>query len=279
MTKKAASNSTKSTKAASTKTVKSLKDAHAAEQRKTLMNWFIIIIMLGSVGIAMVSNSDGQKPTDTPQTPAPNLAPTIIPFAADNVDAKVEDLFGAFILTGTTAQPDLAKIDAQLTGIEGVVRVSSQFRSLEGTEGPQKLTYFAEVTYDNQRLTPPQLLQAIQTQASFLQEVVVYPIGLVSLPATVQLVNTDLNLTKDYRFTDPFAQAFLTVDTQKGDTIQVHINADLAGEQVRQMVVYESQNTGNAPQYVSLTGTYAIDALGKNLAVLGDFPYGSLAPD
>ncbi len=250
----------------------------AGGHKKILMNWFLIVIMVGSVGIALVSNSTDQQPTEGEPKP-PSQAPTIIPFLAEDAEATVEDLFGAVVLSASTPQPDLAKIDAQLLAIPGVSRVNSQFRELTAAEaGPQKLFYFAEVIYDK-AIPPNELLQHIQQQANFLGDVVVYPVGLVQLPETLHFVNQDLNLTRDYTPRDRFAQAFLMVDTQKGDSIKVHVQADLAGELVQQMTVYESQNPSNVPQLLEVSGLYEIKALGKNLTVLGDLPYSSKLPD
>ena len=256
--------------------------AHDAEERKKiLMNWFLVIIMVGSVGIALVSNSNAPKPTDQQEPPALKEAPTIIPFVAEDVNATVEDIFGAMIVTASTTQPDITQIDAQLLGITGVSRVNSQFKELkDASKGPQPLSYFAEVVYAKE-IAASKLLSDIQKQATYLSEVAIYPIGLVSLPDTLSLVNADLNLFKEYPLKDAFklSQAFLTVDTRKGDTVLVHVEADLAGDRIQRMMVYESQNPSNAPLILELTGTYAIAGLVKNLAVLGKLPYSSSPPD
>ena len=263
-------------KASTQKTATHKKAApRAEEKKKLLMNWFLIIIMVGSVGIALVSSGNNQPEPDASEPPPLKEAPTILPFTAENVDATVEDVFGSMILLASTSQPDLAKIDAQLRGIPGVSRVNSQFKEFkEASQGPQQLAFMAEVLYAPE-IAPTEMLSRIQEQATLLNEVVVYPLGLVSLPETIHFVNDDLNLSKDFQPKDRFAQAFLSVETRKGDAIQVNLQADLAGENVQQMTVYESQNPSNAPQIIELIARYPLDSQASTLAVLGDLPYSS----
>ncbi len=254
-------------------------DAASKERTKTLMNWFIVILMLGSVGIALVANPTGQKPTDQPEAPALNQSPTIIPYTANDVNATVEEIFGAMVVLGNTTQPDIAKIDDQLQHIEGVSRVNSRFKELkDASQGAQKLSYSAEVIYD-QAIAPAEMLKRIEQSATYLSEVIVYPVGLVSLPNAIHLVNEDLNLSKDFLPKDKMTQAFLNVETRRGDSIKINLQANLAGDNVQQIIAYESLNPRNAPQLLELQGTYQVAALSKNVAVLGQFPYSSKVPD
>ncbi len=238
-------------------------------ERKQLMSWFIIIVMVGSIlGFAIIASQGRESP---PPEPPPIDAPTVISFKADDVDANVAQMFPSMFLTCSTNETDIERIDSDIYSIEGIKRINSFYRRTtdEAIEGA--LLYIGEIGFA-EGYVAKELLEEIK-KIDYLYGTEAYALGLVALPPTVILENSDLNLTKEHTFNNPLSQAYLSIDTIKGDSLIVSLEVGVAGERETGILAFESYNLTAAPKAISLTEELQIDSLQPKLFFEGRTDY------
>lgn len=257
---------------------KNPKQLEVEEGKGRGMAWFIIIIMVASTaGFALVASGTFDQdnappapplPPDTPQTP------TIIDYHAENVEGEVVEIFSSMHLTANTEEADITKIDTELLSIEGVRSVNSRYRQ-GTTELAAGFTYAATLAL-TQGKTAKEMLQKISEKSKYLSAINGGPFGMVSIPKTITLKNTDLNLTDEHTFDDPLMQAYLTKETRKGDELKIGMNLKLSGNEPFDIIAYETQNITVGPYYLTSEGEYSVAELLPELSAAKDVNYSRL---
>ncbi len=215
----------------------------------------------------------GGTPQDTtPTVPDYNITnPTKLHFTASGIDGNVVQLFPQMLMTASTAEIIINEIDRAVFGVDGINKVNSYFRQESGTTLSSKLVYVANISFDKE-LTMNDAMERIGENVPALTEISGYGVGLVNVPQEINLINSDLELTKKYRFDNPLVQAYLSSETLLGDELTLTIESDFAGEQISGIISYEERNITSAPMAVSLNQEFEISYIKEMLNFSGKVP-------
>lgn len=200
-------------------------------QRKSLISWFIIIIMvLSTIGFALVSlpqekqaepssadvrasietNLAGQETLDIPETAL---------FASGEINARVEKVLPEILITGETDEAEIYKINALVAQVQGIKNINASYRMPQDPSITKNLVYIAEIPLAS-GIDHSSVFQGIQEKTkNVLFNLSVAKKGIVSFDKNLSLKNSDLNLTKDYSFDEPLSEAYLGLSTEETDEI------------------------------------------------------------
>lgn len=233
--------------------------------KKKLYTLFMAVLMAGSIFSFAVLIA-GPQNSPPPQSPSDgSTQATAVRFQASGVEATVEQLFPTVLLTASTKEAEISKINSEVLKISGIKRLNNSSYSQQTTgslSGP--LVFVAEISIDSEGLRE-QIASEI-AKIVFFSDSSVFPLGLVSLPKTVSFKNTALNLTQDHTFSNPSAQAYLNLGTIEGDKITVSLEASIAGSQLQSLFVAEEQNITAFPKLVSLSGEFEISSFKSEIS-------------
>ena len=232
---------------------------------------FIIIIILASSLIVLVGSGvtgdENQPPASNSNSNTPS-APSV-QFKADNVGVSVSEVFPQVILVGQTQESNYARIDSELALVDGVKGIiQSSYVKIE----VQGLTYKAELALDP-NANVAEVVGRIVQNSKLLSNVEAVAVGLVELPSSIEVVNSDLNLSKTFTPEQHFAEAFLSVSTLKGDLIKAALNVSFANEVSSNLQVFESENLASQPQFFSVSVKARIVSLESKLLVQGEMGF------
>jgi hypothetical protein len=213
-------------------------------KKEQIMAIFIVIIMIGSiVGIAVWSTEGRETETSSPN---PIIPPTnSITFTAENVPAKIINIFNYMIITGNTNEFEINKIDSELKSVNGIKQIVSRFAGNPADSIGSDLTYVAEITFSEK--TALELLEEINAKSVSLQNIQGIITGSVNIPKNITLINKDLNLTKEHEFSETLTQALLHPYSIEGDDLLVSIEVNLNNKIVLSQNAFEEKNLTAEP--------------------------------
>lgn len=231
---------------------------------------FIAFVMLASSLVVFFgkNNSDNTPSNPSDNTSNPNAAPSVS-FDSESFDANVSDVFPQIIVFGQTSEAIPGNIDAELVSIQGVTRISQS-----GYVGNPSsiLSFKAELLLDPNS-NVEEVFSRIVQGSKLLSNIQGVRIGLVELPSRIEVKNTDLNISRTFTPEQHFAQAFLSITTQKGDSIKASLNVSLANDVSSNLQVIETENSTSAPQFFSETVKAKVVELQKKLLVQGSMGF------
>ena len=226
----------------------------------------IAIIMVGSIvgfGVGFLSKSQGEQPPANENVPFQN--PTTIAFTAENVPAKVLELSPQFLFTAFTDEAEIYKIDEAIVELapNSITGLASEYKtSNDSSKG--SLIYFARIGFDSTQISALELFDLISNLEVFNSSEA-YGIALVEIPKKVTFYSKELDLNKEYVFEDQLIQVFTALDTLKGDEIETIIDSQFQGQQLVQLLAFESKNLTAEIVQVSLVKDSEIVSLDEIL--------------
>ncbi len=239
-----------------------------------LMSLIVIAVMIASsLGFAMLAAQGSPTAKPPPSEPPPISSPTVLAFSAEDIDAEVVEIFSSMVLTAKTPQAEIEKIDAELSTTPGIGRFTSRYRLATQEELSQGgLTYIADV-YMKPGYAALDIVEFVSENSRYLTSVQGGVSGLVELPKKVTFENKQLDVKRMHEFEDRLVQAYLSVDSRKGDRIKVSLDAEFSGEQISKLLAFEVYNENTAPVQHTITATFTIASLEPRLRVVADINY------
>lgn len=218
----------------------------------------VLVVMVGSLFAAITYDSkNGAAPAPGPNSPPPQQQNTTqVSYTAKAVQAKVLQIFPTATLVGTTDAFDVSVVDSALQKVPGIAAVagseffepqdkSANFRTSIRATSPDRLTDVLKAVADQNILSNP----------------AVFPTALVSTPNKIEFKNEDAGLSQDYTPKSQQAQVIVTIDTQKGDRLEVTLNSEFAGQNIISLAGYIERNLDSAPEFSSVESNFKASVL------------------
>ncbi|GEM_PF-7017798 len=228
-----------------------------AMSKQQLWSIVVLVVMVGSLFAAITYDSKNQGG----QSPGPSVPPaqqntTQISYAAKQVPAKVIQIFPTAILVGTTGAQNVSEVEAKLLKVPGITGVA-------GSEFFDPKDHSANFRTSVRFSSPEKMKGALDAidGGKILSNYSLFPTALVSIPKTIEFKNEDAGLTQSYSPASQQAQVVVTIDTRKGDALQVTLNAEFQGQRLVGMSGTIEQNLDSSPQFSTVDGTFKIAAL------------------
>ena len=226
------------------------------------------LLMAGSI-FSFTFFFTGSNPPSSPASNLPldsTISPpiTAISFTATGVEVTVQTLFPTVLLTASTKEGEISVIDSSILGINGIKRINNSFYrqpTAPSLVGP--IVYVAELSVQTDA-SHQEIAQLIEELGIF-SDSSIFSIGLVNLPQTVIFENFELNLTQEHTFSNPSAQAYMNLGTTEGDKIFVTLQAQLASQNLQNLLAFEESAQPTTPQLVQLKQEFEITELKSTL--------------
>ncbi len=175
----------------------------------------------------------------------------------------------ALRLVVSTTSVNKDEIDALVTKVDGVNRVSSKLTKLADFEG---WFYYAEI-YLKKGVDSTIVANNILTIDLFSQDpnerqVVKYIT--ISAPQSVKLSNPDSNISRDYNFESTTVSALVNLDTMPGDNISVSGTIKLIGKAISGLELIEENNLTNSPKQYVVKQKLTLSELEDNVMFEGE---------
>ncbi|MCR4335334.1 MAG: hypothetical protein NUV57_02235 [archaeon] len=238
---------------------------------------FLAIVMFGSV-LGLFASQDNTNNSNNippegyvPDVPI-NQTPTTIAYEVPQIQATVIDLFPTVVLLAKSGDFELSETTSKILAIKEVVSVNNpQFFD----DSARNENFRADLRIDSPEAirTAFESINAIES----LTNVQIFPQALVSIPETVEFRNEDLDLTQEYTFTEPQAQAYVTMDTLKGDDLIVSLNASFEGQNLVSLTAFELRNNSSSPQIYFTEDSFPIDSVENEFFVKASADYSKKA--
>ena len=231
---------------------------------------FMAVIMFGSIlGIfGLQGNSNNNAPEGyVPDVPV-NQTPTAVPYEVPTVDATVLELFPTIIIIAKSGDFELNETTSKILSIEEVISINNAqfFDSASSNEN-----FRADI-----RLNSPESIQTAFDSISAIESLTniqIFPQALVSLPESVEFRNEGLDLTQEHTFVEPQTQAYVTMNTLKGDELTVSLNASFEGSVLVSLNAFELSNSSSASQIYFTDDSFSIASLENEFLVRGSVDY------
>lgn len=217
-----------------------------------------IIMILSTIGFAFYAVSDKTNSGTPAVTDIPPEQPaTEMKFSAAGISAKISELMPAVKIAGQTNEYDIGKIDSSIREIKGVKTIESVF----GNTVQKPLNYIATISFEKE-LSAQTLIQAIEKKG-LVSGIDGYSFALVELPKKIvfKSESSDLNISKEYDFSDSLSNAYVGLNSLKGDEIIVNVSATFAGSKLVDYFSVEESNITAEP----ISGTAMLEAPIKSL--------------
>ncbi len=205
---------------------------------------FILVVMAFSmIAGAFLMADRSNTPTETDPNadntlPEPNA--TTFNYTMSFDSNAIRDL-GTIRVGAMTSTLDKAGIDSKVLKVEGVSKVSSQFR--KNTPDANDWVYLADVvlkkTYD-----PQTVAIAIGDLNVFDKNQGFDAMKLISIsvPSSIMLHNTDLNIDRNYSFPSTTLSALAQMNTTPSDELTISGSIQLQGSAVISLNLMEQTN-------------------------------------
>ncbi len=225
--------------------------------KQQLWSLVILVVMVGSLFAAITYDSQGGS-QQNPNVPVPPVQQntTRVSYTAKQVPVKVLQVFPTAILVGTTTEFNVANVDAELRKLPGIFGVSGS----EFFEPPDKTANFRTSVKFSSSEKMPEALRAI-ADANILSGYNLFPSALVSIPENIEFRNDDADLNYTYKPQNRQAQVIVTMDTRKGDSLEVTLNADFQGQRLAAMSGLIERNLDSAPKFSAVNNAFTISSL------------------
>ncbi len=229
-----------------------------AMSKQQLWSLAVLVVMVGSLFAAITYDSkNGAAPSPGPNSPPPTQQDiTQVSYTAKAVQAKVLQIFPTATLVGTTDALDVAVVDAALQKVPGIIALAGS----EFFEPEDKSANFRT----NIRVTSPDNLNDVLKAAgdsNIISKAAIFPTALVSIPGKIEFKNEDAGLTQDYSPKSAQAQVIVTLDTQKGDRLEVTLNSEFAGQNIINLAGYIERNLDSQPEFSSVDSAFSVSSL------------------
>ncbi|GEM_PF-2623817 len=235
----------------------------------------VTILIIGSVigGSIVTSSNDGNN-----QTPTPTPAIQRIQFEASSVDANVERMLRVVRLQGYTSETNMDAILSRLIRIDGIESFqNAPFFGQPDRSREDFLPFFVDfLAAENTDFIA--LGEAIEDDG-IISDVSFIGRALLRIPQKITIVSSskDLNLQRDYNFSQPFLEGFVGITAVQGDMLKINIELELTGDQIVSLDAYEVQNISAQPVSRSAEVTAEIVSLSPELAFEGSILYGGFS--
>ena len=217
-----------------------------------------ILMLLSTIGFAFYAVSDNAQPgTPKDDETQPEQPATQIKFTADGISAKISELMPVIKIAGSTNEYGIVKIDSAIAQIQGVKNIESLF----GDTTKRPLTYVATI-YFEKGLTVSDLVKKIE-ETGLVSGIDGYSYAVVELPKKIvfKSENSDLNLSKEYEFSDSLSNAYVGLNSIKGDEITATVSATFQGAKLVDYLSVEEENISAKP----VQGTAVLEVPLKSL--------------
>jgi len=249
-------------------------------ERKKVISWFIISIMvLSTIGFALVSlpSQETEEPasTDVRASIEENLKepelelPDTIAFSSGEINARVEKVLPELVLTASTDETEIYKINALIMQVPGIKNINSSYRLPQNQAISKSIIFFAEISLaaGTGQLTAVQEIQ--DKTKNILFDLSAAKKGIISFEKTLKLSNKDLNLSKEHSFEEPLSEAYLNLDTIENDEIIAEIFFNFNKNIVVKSIGNETSNVTAEPLLHSVSTETKIIELKNDLLVEG----------
>ncbi|VVC00377.1 Uncharacterised protein [uncultured archaeon] len=236
-----------------------------AFSKKQIFSLLVFVVMAGSMFVLLVRDSSNPNPVPSVQ---PSQGPaTNVSYSAKGVQAKVLQVFPNATLIGSTDALDVSEVDAKLGGVPGILAVSgSEFIETQGNVA----NFRTSVRFASLEKLQESLKQIKDTNAFKIFEV--FPLALISVPKDIEFTNETAGLSQSYSPPGQQAQSVVTIDTQKGDQIEVTLNAGFQGQSITSLSGIIERNLTSSPQVFFVTDSFKVAGMENGFMVQGSAP-------
>ncbi|HNV00847.1 MAG TPA: hypothetical protein PKK60_00265 [archaeon] len=227
-----------------------------------------IIMVISTIGIGLLYGQDNNSSASTPSTE--QLIDNKEEFSYDiSFETSALSELNALRLVILTTSVNKDEIDALVTKIDGVNRVSSRLTKLADFNG---WFYYAEI-YLKKGSDPSIVSNDVLAIDLFSQnpedgQIVKYVT--VGAPTTVKLSNPDLNISRDYNFESTTVSALVSLDTLPGDSISVSGTIKLIGKAISGLELIEETNLTNSPAQYTIKQKLNLSELEEDVMFEGE---------
>ncbi|MFH1390843.1 MAG: hypothetical protein ABIH20_00855 [Candidatus Diapherotrites archaeon] len=235
---------------------------------------FMAVIMFGSIlgilGLQNDNNTNNGSAGNVPDVPI-NQTPTAVAYEVPEIQVTVIELFPTAVLLAKSSDFELNETTSKILAIEEVISVDNA-------------QFFDDASRNENFRANIKLVSAESIQTAFesikeiesLSSVQIFPQALVSLPESVEFRNEGLDLTLEHTFTEPQAQAYITIDTLKGDELTVSLNASFEGQVLVNLNAFEVYNASTAPQIYFTEDSFSIISMENEFFVRASTEYSKI---
>jgi len=219
-----------------------------------------------------------QQGNDLPgQTPTPTPVVQRIKFKAESVDANIERTLRIVRVRGFTDETNMDTIVFALMKADGIESLQANpFFGQPERDREKFLPVVAEVLV-KEETDFTELKQEIEKEG-VLSDVFFSVHALLKIPQeiTIESINAELGLEREYLFSQPFAEALVNIDALPGDKMKIFIEMELAGDQLVSLTAYEEENLSSKPVPRSAEATAVISSLESETGFTGTIRFGGL---
>ncbi|MFA6065531.1 MAG: hypothetical protein WCW44_06115 [archaeon] len=221
---------------------------------------FILVVMAFSmIAGAFLMADRGSNPDQTtdPNTNLPEPNATVFSYSMSFDANAVKDL-SSIRVGAITSVLDKASIDAKVLKVDGVSKVSSQFKKT--TPDANDWVYLADVALKK--------TADAQSVASAIGDLNVFDknqgfdamkLITISVPSSIMLHNVDLNIDRNYSFPSTTLSTLAQMSTTAGDELLVSGSIQLQGSAVISLNLIEEQNLTKQKLYEEFLRQMQID--------------------
>ncbi len=233
------------------------------DKRNKIIGILIVIAMAGSMfAIGSLNSNKDSGTTDTPINTNPIVNPYDYPLSFQTTAIKE---LNSFRMVVKTSELNKQEIDLAIQKVDGVAKVSSQFRKTDSAQWD----YFAEISLKKNILIGDVLDEIYSLSYFDGTEKVAMKYMTVSSPGELQLYNQTLDINRNFVFEATTLPALVSIETMPGDIIALKGTVTLQGKNITALELIESSNVTAQPQYYSVNEFLPIISLGNELLFEG----------
>ena len=218
---------------------------------------FVLVVMALSMAAVILSvdkySNSTSDSTDTLPVAKDNPFDYTLTFDAN----AIKDLSGARVAAMTT-QTNKTIIDSAVLKIEGVSKVTSQFKKT--SVDSNSWVYLAEVSM--KKGADLFVITKALSDLNFFdkaQGIQAMKYITIAVPSSVMIHNVDLNIDRNFSFPSTTLSALASVGTQSGDELIVTGTITVQGKVINAISLMEQQNLTKDKQLQDLTNQIQID--------------------
>lgn|GEM_PF-1029112 len=235
------------------------------EKALKYMGILVAIIMIGSMFAIVLYGSESSVPEASNEelTGGEEFSYEV------SFQGTVTRDLGAIRFATKTNIIDKEIVDKAVLGVEGVSRINSTFRK---STDDVNWYYFAEVYLKKNAdpLTVVDLISEIDYFSKTPGESQYVKYMTLSSPGKVQLLNKDLNITRDFNFDNTNLFVLAGINTAQNDEVSVFGTIRIIGNNVTFIELLEQENLTATPKQYSLSETLPIKELKETVLFEGE---------
>ena len=226
---------------------------------KTVGIAIVVVMAFSMIAVAFISTQNNPS-TDSDGI---NTNPIINSFEyqLDFETTTIKEL-NSFRMVAKTSNLDKSQIDNAIQEMDGVSKVGSEFRN----NANGVWDYFAEITLKKTANLNDILNQIFELEYFVGTEKVAMKYMTIASPGELILYNSELDINRNFTFTQTTLPALVFIETMPGDTISVGGSVTLRGVDITALELIENEAQ---PQYYSVNETLPIVSLGNELLFEG----------